>query len=300
MPQTLPGHAIPDPTTSLRRARWPHASGLALVAGAALLATVFASGSTLAQDASPAPAVTAATADEAVGPELTWAPLVTPPPLATPPISTPTDQANGFSVGAADAPVLVEIWEDFQCPFCQRWTFQVKPMVVEQYVNTGKARLVFRNLAFLGDESHWAAVAASLAADQNLFWPYHDYLYSNLRGENVGSYELDRLLEIGQVVGLDMDAFREGLALENARQRFAELDAQSRADASVLGIGATPTVVVAGVPLESPDLETVSAAIDEALAAVSGEEPAESIPAADASPGLEASPADQASPAPAG
>jgi protein-disulfide isomerase len=199
-------------------------------------------------------------------PELTWAPLVTPPPVMAPPIWSPMDQVDGFAAGSPDAPVTVEIWEDFQCPFCQRFTYEVKPAIVEQYVQTGDIRLVFRNLAFLGDESHWAAVAASLAADQNKFWPFHDYLYANYQGKESGAFRIDRLLEMGEAVGLDMDRFREGLQLENARQRFAEIEAEARQDAYAIGVNATPTVTVDGVPLQAPDFETVSAAIDIALA----------------------------------
>jgi copper(I)-binding protein/predicted DsbA family dithiol-disulfide isomerase len=200
-------------------------------------------------------------------PELTFAPLVTLPPIAAPPVATPVDLADGYALGDPSAPVSIEIWEDFQCPFCQQFSFGVKPLIVERYVAPGSVRLVFRDLPFLGDESHWAAVAASLAADQDLFWPYHDHLFANLRGENVGSYGLDRLLEIGEVVGLDMAAFREGLRLDAARARFAEIQTRARRDAAALGINATPTVVVAGVPLRSPDFDTVSAAIEAALGA---------------------------------
>ena len=233
----------------------------------------------------------ATTAHEAAEPELTWAPLVTLPPIVEPPIASPVELADGFTLGDADAPVAVEVWEDFQCPFCQRFTFQIEPAIVEQYVKTGKARLTFRNLAFLGDESHWAAVAASLAADQDRFWPFHDYLFANLLGENVGSYSLERLLAIGEAVGLDMAAFRAGLVLEKARQRFARIEAESSLDASELGISATPTVTVDGVPLQAPDYETVAAAIDAALAASSATE-GESDAAAEAVESAEAAAAE--------
>ncbi len=198
-------------------------------------------------------------------PQLTWAPLVTPPLVVAPAIVSPAELADGYALGDPDAPVTLEVWEDFQCPFCQRFTFQVEPQIVERYIKTGQVRLVFRNLAFLGDESHWAAVAASLAADQDKFWPFHDYLFANLRGENQGSYSLDRLLEIGEAVELDMDAFRAGLTLDNARERFARIQAEANAEASAAGINATPTVTVDGVPLQAPDFETVAAAIDVAL-----------------------------------
>lgn len=197
---------------------------------------------------------------------LEWAPLVTPPPVASPPIWSPTDQVDGFAMGDPDAPVVIEVWEDFQCPYCQRFTFEVEPALVETYVDNGDVLLVFRNLAFLGDESRWAAVAGSLAADQDMFWPFHDYLFANFGGNESGSFHIDRLLEIGEAVGLDMDEFREGLALENARDRWAEIEAVSRAEAYAQGINATPTVVVNGVPLDAPDFGSISDAIDIELA----------------------------------
>jgi protein-disulfide isomerase len=197
---------------------------------------------------------------------LEWAPLVTPPPISTPPFWSPTDQVDGFAMGDPDAPVVVEVWEDFQCPYCQRFTYEIEPLLVETYVENGDVRLVFRQLAFLGDESHWAAVAASLAADQDLFWPFRDYLFANFRGNESGGFHIDRLLEIGEAVGMDMDQFREGLRLENARERWAEIEATSRAEAVAQGINATPTVVVNGVPLASPDFASISDAVDIELA----------------------------------
>ena len=211
---------------------------------------------------------TSALAEGDEEPELTWAPLVTPPPVMQPPISSPAELGDGFALGSPDAPVTVEVWEDFQCRFCQRFTFEIEPAIVEQYVESGDVRLVFRNLAFLGNELHWAALAASLAADQNRFWPFHDYLFTNFQGMESGGFNLDRLLEMGEASGLDMDEFRAGLTLEKARERFAQIQDESQRDATALGINATPTVTVNGVPLQAPDFATVAAAIDVALSQV--------------------------------
>ena len=210
-------------------------------------------------------------------PTLTFAPLVTLPPVVLPADPTPVDLADGYSLGAADAPVTMEVWEDFQCPYCRRWTAQVEPAVIDAFIRTGQVRLTYRPLAFLGEESRWAAVAADLAAEQGLFWPLHDLLYANQLGENVGSFGLDRILVMAQAAGLDMDVFMEGLTLDNARERFAALEARSRTDATTLGINATPSVVVAGRLLATPDFDAISAAVQAALAAAS---PAAASPAA--------------------
>lgn len=206
-------------------------------------------------------------AQDAPEPELTWAPLVTLPPVVAPSVVSPAELSDGYTLGDPDAPVAIEVWEDFQCPFCQRFALQVKPLIVSEYVETGKASLTFRNLAFLGDESHWAAVAADLAAEQDGFWPFHDYLFANLLGENVGSYDLDRLLAMGEAAGLDMDAFRAGLVLDQARERFSRIEADARQDAGALGISSTPSLVLDGKLLEFQSFDEAIAAIETAVAA---------------------------------
>jgi protein-disulfide isomerase len=132
------------------------------------------------------------------------------------------------------------------------------------------ASLTFRHLAFLGEESHWAAVAADLAAEQGLFWPFHDYLFANQLGENAGGFELDRLLAMAEAAGLDMAAFRAGLVLDAARERFARINAQSREDAGALGINGTPSLVLDGELLRFDSFDQAIAAIDEAVAAAQG------------------------------
>jgi protein-disulfide isomerase len=192
-------------------------------------------------------------------------PLVTLPPIMDPTVTTPDAQADGHALGDADAPVTVEVWADFQCPYCALFTQYVEPQIVSTYVETGKVRLVFRDLAFLGEESRWAAVAARLAEEQDAFWPFHDYLFANQQGENKGSFSLERLREIAGRIGLDRSAFEAGLELQAARQLFAEIRAEFEADATRLGIHSTPTVVVNGAIVDGNSWELVQAAIEAAL-----------------------------------
>jgi protein-disulfide isomerase len=242
-------------------------------------------------------------AQDSPEPELTWAPLVTLPPVVAPSVVSPAELSDGYTLGDPDAPVAIEVWEDFQCPFCQRFALQIKPLIVSEYVETGKASLTFRNLAFLGEESHWAAVAADLAAEQDGFWPFHDYLFANLLGENVGSYDLDRLLAMAEAAGLDMERFRAGLVLDKARERFARIEAESRQDAGALGISSTPSLVLDGQLLVFDDFEQALAAIDAAVVAADGAdaetggEPSGAPAGSDAGAEVEASAEPAASPA---
>jgi protein-disulfide isomerase len=122
--------------------------------------------------------------------------------------NTPTDLADGTAIGKADAKVTVTVWADYQCPGCGILSRQIEPQIITNYVETGKVRLVFKNFAFLDQksstkESHDAAVAALCASDQGKFWQYHDYLFANQSGENLGQFNKARLQAIADAVGVN-------------------------------------------------------------------------------------------------
>src|SRR3989338_542935 len=81
------------------------------------------------------------------------------------------------------------------------------PQLIEEYVNTGKVRYVFKNFPFLGDESYYAAEAAECAGDQGKFWEYHDLLFARWQGEGVGTFLPGNLKRYGGELGLDTQAF---------------------------------------------------------------------------------------------
>ena len=91
-------------------------------------------------------------------------------------------------LGNPEAPVTIVEFGDFQCPFCGKFFRESEPQIIERYVKTGKAKLVYRDYAFLGPESEDAAVAAGCAGEQGKFWEFHDYLYNHQRGENGGAF----------------------------------------------------------------------------------------------------------------
>ena len=81
--------------------------------------------------------------------------------------------------GDPDAPVTVVEFSDFQCPFCARFYTQTLPALEENYIDTGKIKLVYRDmpLANLHPNAHTAHIAAECADEQGKFWEYHDVLF---------------------------------------------------------------------------------------------------------------------------
>ena len=181
-------------------------------------------------------------------------------------VLTPTSiHTDGLTLGDANAPHTLDVWEDFQCPHCADFTRDAEPQIVANFVATGKLKIVYHDFLVIdttGTESLDAANAARCAADQGMFWPYHDWLFTNQYSENSGAYTKDRLKTIGQMVGIkDLTTFNS--CVDSGTHNVDVKNEQSQVSSSWQG---TPTLIVdGGAPLSSYDYDTVVAAIDDAL-----------------------------------
>lgn len=155
------------------------------------------------------------------------------------------------SLGDPNAPVTFVEFGDFQCPFCGRFFREVENGIIEKYVKTGKVRFVYRDFAFLGDESILAAEAASCANEQGKFWPYHDKLYNfiwdnyyskGINGENVGVFSSDSLNRFARELNLDDDSFSRCLSSRRWRDKVKT----DMADGRAAGVSGTPTAFING------------------------------------------------------
>ncbi|MET0772010.1 MAG: thioredoxin domain-containing protein [Candidatus Limnocylindrales bacterium] len=188
--------------------------------------------------------------------------------LVLPTLSRPTALVDDRAVGAPDAPITIEVWEDFQCPACGMFARSTEPRLLEEYVGTGKVRLVYRDMAFLGQESIDAAVAAR-AAQQLLggdaFWRYHDLLFHNQDGENEGAFDRNVLADMAVSLGIDRDAF---LAALDDPALIHAVETETRAGAQA-GVSSTPTLVIDGMPhAGAPPYSALAEYLDEQLASI--------------------------------
>lgn len=140
----------------------------------------------------------------------------------------------------------------------------VKPVVVDEFVETGQVRFISRNYPFLGDESVRAAEAVECAADQGAFEEYGNLVFANQSGRNQGGFADEILEGLAEGIGLDVPSFESCLK----DGRFAGTVRQDKEDATALGVRGTPTVFVNGVRIAPPDLPTVRAALEQTLAAL--------------------------------
>ncbi len=165
---------------------------------------------------------------------------------------TPTPDTNFTmnevtSKGDPEAPVVLVEFSDFQCPYCQRYTSQTYAKIIENYVDTGKVRYVFKQFPLISihPQAMAAANAALCAADQGAFWQMHDLLFEQQNRWAGNSAANDVFKEFAAQLGLDADAF--GACLENQQHEddiYADL--QEGINAGVTG---TPGFFINGVPL---------------------------------------------------
>jgi protein-disulfide isomerase len=83
--------------------------------------------------------------------------------------------------GDPNAPVTIYEVTDFGCPWCREFYRLVLPSIESEYIETGKAKLIFVNLPIpqLHPNSPAAHEFAMCAARQDRFWPVHDLLYQH-------------------------------------------------------------------------------------------------------------------------
>lgn len=173
--------------------------------------------------------------------------------------TTARPNENGLNIGDPNAPVKVVEFADFQCPYCQLYWKELEPTIISQYVATNKVYYTYSPMAFLGQESTDAAVAAYCANDQGKFWEYRDYIFSNHTGENVGDYTQAKLLDFAKKLNLNMDTFKSCLASADTLQKVN--DANDFATSQ--GVNSTPSFTVNGKVYNA---STFQQAIEDALA----------------------------------
>ena len=160
----------------------------------------------------------------------------------------PRPQADKNSMGDPNAPVKIVEFSDYQCPFCERFSTDTEPSLIESYISTGKVHFTYRstgnwvsqNINSGLTESEDAAEAAYCAGDQGKYWEMNDMIFGNVLGEDVGSFTDRRLSAIAEKTGLDMTQYEECYSSNKYRDAVVK-DGQ---DALAAGVQGTPSFVL--------------------------------------------------------
>ena len=147
---------------------------------------------------------------------------------------------HGDTLGRANAPVTISVFEDPQCPFCRQWDLETLPAVIERYVKTGRVKLVYRGIEIIGPNSVLGLQAIYAAGAQNKLWTFSDELYKLQGAENSGWITSAVLRRAARATGADGTAILGALGSPAVRVGLA--DAEKEATAG--GVQGTPTFVI--------------------------------------------------------
>ena len=154
-------------------------------------------------------------------------------------ISKLTDNGSPI-MGDPDAPITILEWGDYQCTFCYKFHQDTLDIINEEFIKTGKVKVIFKDFPLNGPDSKLAAESSYCAHDQGKYWEYHDQLYENWAGERTGWITREALSGFAKSINLDTAEFNKCLnesKYENKINSIYEFGKQ-------IGIDATPSFLV--------------------------------------------------------
>jgi len=146
-------------------------------------------------------------------------------------------QTPGISLGSANAPVVIEEYTSFLCSHCGDFARDTLPRLIETYVNTGKARMVF-----YVSEPVELQKAAFCADQAGKFIDFHDYTFAHQ--SDITS--ADAVFEVAKSAGLDSAGFTQCYNSSAAEKAASDWSAKFTKE----GISGTPTFFTNGQKIE--------------------------------------------------
>jgi protein-disulfide isomerase len=148
-------------------------------------------------------------------------------------------------IGNAKAPVVVTYWSDYQCPYCRVEEEDVLSRLIKEYVETGKVKVEFKEVTFIGPDSQTADLAGRAVWEvaPNRFFQWYKTVLSHQGAENSGWASKDNIIALTRTVpGIDADTVAR-LMTEHAAayQKLIEAD---RAEAAAKGVVRVPAAII--------------------------------------------------------
>ena len=142
--------------------------------------------------------------------------------------------------GDQNAPITIIEFSDFQCPFCARFQIQTLPLILEQYVETGKVKFVYRDFPIQNSHPNAmpAAAASECAHEQDKYWGYHDMLSENQGVWN--KVEITSAITIFKEFAAELDLNQEQFDSCLDSGRYIEEISNDLNDGRDYGISGTP------------------------------------------------------------
>lgn len=152
---------------------------------------------------------------------------------------------NASALGNERSNLTIVEFGDYQCPNCAQFHKETKDTLIENFVDTGKVKFIFKD--FIVNDlpsdraSTLAAEASYCAAEQGRYWDYHDELYRNSKGENTGWVTKDNLKQFANNIMVP-DLIKFSGCVES--HKYSSLVTENDNLARTIGLTGTPTFIL--------------------------------------------------------
>lgn len=184
-------------------------------------------------------------------------------PTPTGPVDVSVDD-DAF-LGKKDAPVTIVEFSDFQCPFCRNFAKDTLPQLKKEYIDTGKARLVYRDFPLsFHPGAIPAAQGAECAKEQGKFWEMHDTLFAEQGKQGTGTiqFTVDDIKKWAVQSGVNAAKFNQCLDSGKYKQEVEK----DIADGTAAGVSGTPSTFINGrIVVGAQPFSALKVIIDEEL-----------------------------------
>jgi protein-disulfide isomerase len=137
-------------------------------------------------------------------------------PTKQPSIPLEISADNDPIIGNPDAPITIIEFSDFQCPFCARFHIQTLPTIMEEYIEKGSVKLVFRDFPIqsIHPNAVPASVAAECANEQGKFKQMHDMLFEKQKewSDLETVYAIELFNQYSEQINLEQEQFSSCLS----------------------------------------------------------------------------------------
>ncbi|WP_085903973.1 DsbA family protein [Kiloniella majae] len=148
---------------------------------------------------------------------------------------------NDRILGDKNAPVTLIEYASLTCPHCATFHTETMPDIKKNWIDTGKARLVYRHMPLDGVALRGAAVAECLEGDR--YFSFLDLLFQQQQTWAFGGAAKEGLQKMALLAGMSKERFEECFNDEATLRRIVT---QAQEGKTSFGINSTPSFVING------------------------------------------------------
>ncbi|MEK7079714.1 MAG: thioredoxin domain-containing protein [Patescibacteria group bacterium] len=149
-------------------------------------------------------------------------------------------------IGNPNAPVVMAYWFDYQCPFCKKFDQDTMGQIYENYVKTGKVKVVFQDFQFLGPDSDDGALFARAVweAYPDQFYAWYQAMFEAQDEEHAGFGNTASIVTMTKAKVPAIDTTKVLALIEKNKDAYTKAITADRTEGGTMGVSGTPAMII--------------------------------------------------------